>query len=29
MTNNIKSFPVYRVKFEGLTGVMKRIASIF
>ena len=29
MPNNIKSFPVYRVKFERLTSVKERIAGIF
>ena len=29
MTNNIKSFPVYRVKFERFTSVKERIAGIF
>ena len=29
MIDNIKSFPVYRVKFERLTSVMERIATIF
>ena len=29
MANNINPYPVYRVKFEGLTGEMESIASIF
>ena len=29
MSNNIKSSPVYRIKFEGLCGMMERIAGIF
>ena len=29
MTNNIKSFSVYQVKFERLTSVMEGIAVIF
>ena len=29
MTYNIKSFPVYQVKFERLSGVIERIGGIF